>query len=161
VPGGGVVENGALKGGKMVMTNSTNNTDTGIYFISHEDVEDLWMWLRWTSWQPCCFNLFERLLPSITYRRIHYTKSIIIRTLSHCDLFCQPLHQAPLLSLSYRSIGDCLPQPPWSGSGVRWEAGARPWVTWFSNRRHPILYWFTSHYSNHYVVSTFPTFSKW
>lgn len=41
VPGGGVVENGALKGGKMVMTNSTNNTDTGIYFISHEDVEDL------------------------------------------------------------------------------------------------------------------------
>ena len=41
VPGGGVVENGALKGGKRVMTNSTNNTDTGIYFISHENVEDI------------------------------------------------------------------------------------------------------------------------
>lgn len=41
VSGGGLVENGALKGGKTVMTNSTNNTDTGIYFISHEDVEDI------------------------------------------------------------------------------------------------------------------------
>ena len=41
VPGGGVVENGALKGGRIVQTNSTNNTDTGIYFISHEDVEDI------------------------------------------------------------------------------------------------------------------------
>ena len=41
VTGGGVVENGALKGGKTVQTNSTNNTATGIYFISHEDVEDI------------------------------------------------------------------------------------------------------------------------
>lgn len=41
VPAGGVVENGALKGGKTVQTNSTNNTDTGVYFISHEDVEDI------------------------------------------------------------------------------------------------------------------------
>ena len=41
VPGNGVVENGALKGGSRVMTNSTNNTDTGIYFISHDNQEDL------------------------------------------------------------------------------------------------------------------------
>ncbi|KAI4159729.1 MAG: hypothetical protein LQ342_006344 [Letrouitia transgressa] len=41
VPTGGIVENGALKGGKIVQTNSTNNTDTGVYFISHEDVEDI------------------------------------------------------------------------------------------------------------------------
>ena len=41
VPGNGVAENGALKGGKTVMTNSTNNTNTGIYFISKENVEDL------------------------------------------------------------------------------------------------------------------------
>lgn len=40
-PGGGVVENGALKVGKTVMTNSTNNTATGIYFISNEPVEDI------------------------------------------------------------------------------------------------------------------------
>ena len=39
--GGGVVENGALKGGKTVQTNATNNTDTGLYFISHENVEDI------------------------------------------------------------------------------------------------------------------------
>lgn len=41
VPGGGVVENGALKGGKTVQTNVTNSTATGLYFISHEDVEDI------------------------------------------------------------------------------------------------------------------------
>ena len=41
VPGNGVVENGALKGGRRVMTNSTNNTDTGVYFISHDNQEDL------------------------------------------------------------------------------------------------------------------------
>ena len=41
VPASGVVENGALKGGKTVQTNSTNNTETGVYFISHEDVEDI------------------------------------------------------------------------------------------------------------------------
>ena len=41
VPANGVVENGALKGGRTVQTNSTNNTDTGVYFISHEDVEDI------------------------------------------------------------------------------------------------------------------------
>ena len=41
VPGNGVVENGALKGGKTIQTNSTNNTETGIYFISHDNVEDL------------------------------------------------------------------------------------------------------------------------
>ncbi|KAA6413449.1 MAG: hypothetical protein FRX48_03195 [Lasallia pustulata] len=41
VPGGGVVENGALKGGKTVQTNSTNDTSTGLYFISHENVEDI------------------------------------------------------------------------------------------------------------------------
>ena len=41
VPGGGVVENGYLKGGKVVQTNSTNDTATGIYFISHEDMEDI------------------------------------------------------------------------------------------------------------------------
>ncbi|KAL8718576.1 MAG: hypothetical protein Q9225_004306 [Loekoesia sp. 1 TL-2023] len=39
VPGGGVVENGALKGGKTVQTNVTNSTATGLYFISHENVE--------------------------------------------------------------------------------------------------------------------------
>ena len=41
VPANGVVENGALKGGKTVQTNSTNNTETGVYFISHENVEDI------------------------------------------------------------------------------------------------------------------------
>ncbi len=34
VPGGGVVESGYLKGGKVVQTNSTNDTTTGKYFIS-------------------------------------------------------------------------------------------------------------------------------
>lgn len=33
VPGGGVVENGALKGGRVVQTNLTKNTDTGAYAI--------------------------------------------------------------------------------------------------------------------------------
>ena len=41
VPGGGVVENGVLKGGKTLQTNATNNTETGLYFISHENVEDI------------------------------------------------------------------------------------------------------------------------
>ena len=41
VSGGGVVENGALKGGRTVQTNETNSTATGLYFISHEDVEDI------------------------------------------------------------------------------------------------------------------------
>lgn len=41
VPGGGVVENGVLRGGKVVQTNMTNNTDTGLYFISHENREDI------------------------------------------------------------------------------------------------------------------------
>ena len=41
VPGGGIVGNGALKGGRVVQTNSTNNTATGMYFISREDVEDI------------------------------------------------------------------------------------------------------------------------
>lgn len=40
-PGGGVVENGALKLGKTVQTNSTNNTETGVYFISNDPVEDI------------------------------------------------------------------------------------------------------------------------
>lgn len=40
-PGGGVVENGALKLGKTIQTNSTNNTETGVYFISNEPVEDI------------------------------------------------------------------------------------------------------------------------
>lgn len=37
-PGGGVVENGALKGGKTVGTNFTRNTETGKYFVSNEPV---------------------------------------------------------------------------------------------------------------------------
>ena len=41
VPGGGVVENGALKGGKTVQTNETMNTDTGAFFISMDNEEDL------------------------------------------------------------------------------------------------------------------------
>ena len=40
-PGGGVVENGALKLGKTVQTNSTNNTETGVYFISNDAEEDI------------------------------------------------------------------------------------------------------------------------
>jgi alkaline phosphatase D len=38
---GGVVENGALKGGKVVQTNITNATDTGRYFISQENVQNI------------------------------------------------------------------------------------------------------------------------
>ncbi|KAL9122439.1 MAG: hypothetical protein Q9187_001001 [Circinaria calcarea] len=34
VPGGGVVENGALKGGQTVQTNATKDTATGRYFVS-------------------------------------------------------------------------------------------------------------------------------
>ena len=41
VTGGGVVANGYLRGGKVVQTNLTHNTETGGYFISHEDVEDI------------------------------------------------------------------------------------------------------------------------
>ena len=41
VPANGVVENGALKGGKTVQTNITHDTKKGGYFISHEDVEDI------------------------------------------------------------------------------------------------------------------------
>ncbi|KAL9130421.1 MAG: hypothetical protein Q9217_001388 [Psora testacea] len=40
-PAGGIVENGALKLGKTVQTNATNNTETGIFFISNEPVEDI------------------------------------------------------------------------------------------------------------------------
>ncbi|MCJ1367199.1 hypothetical protein MMC16_006331 [Acarospora aff. strigata] len=36
VPGGGIVENGALKGGKVVQTNATRDTGTGKYFVSSE-----------------------------------------------------------------------------------------------------------------------------
>ena len=39
--GGGVVANGYLRGGQMRVTNVTNNTQTGQYFISREDREDL------------------------------------------------------------------------------------------------------------------------
>ena len=39
--GGGVVENGALKLGKTVQTNATNDTSTGQYFISNDPVEDI------------------------------------------------------------------------------------------------------------------------
>ncbi|KKY28615.1 putative alkaline phosphatase [Phaeomoniella chlamydospora] len=38
---GGVVENGAIKGGRTVQTNRTNSTDTGMYLITHYDQEDL------------------------------------------------------------------------------------------------------------------------
>ena len=38
---GGVVENGAVKFGKAVQTNITKSTDTGRYYISHDNQEDL------------------------------------------------------------------------------------------------------------------------
>ena len=38
---GGAVENGAVKFGKTVQTNITNSTDTGLYYISHDNQEDL------------------------------------------------------------------------------------------------------------------------
>lgn len=41
VTGGGVVENGALKGGKRVMTNETVDTETGKFFISQDPIEDI------------------------------------------------------------------------------------------------------------------------
>ena len=39
--GGGAVANGYLRGGQVRATNVTNNTQTGQYFISHEDKEDI------------------------------------------------------------------------------------------------------------------------
>ena len=39
--GGGVVENGALKGGKTVGTNLTHNVANGSYFVSNFSVEDI------------------------------------------------------------------------------------------------------------------------
>jgi len=39
--GGGVAESGALKGGSVVQTNLTVNTETGKWFISREDQEVL------------------------------------------------------------------------------------------------------------------------
>ena len=41
ITGGGVVENGALKGGKRIMANETVNTETGKFFISQDPVEDI------------------------------------------------------------------------------------------------------------------------
>ncbi|KAJ9266753.1 hypothetical protein DTO212C5_6180 [Paecilomyces variotii] len=41
VPAGGVVENGALKGGQTVQTNMTHDTETGLWYVSHEDQEDI------------------------------------------------------------------------------------------------------------------------
>lgn len=38
-PGGGVVENGALKGGRTVGTNSTVDTETGQFSVSMEDYD--------------------------------------------------------------------------------------------------------------------------
>lgn len=38
---GGVVESGALKSGKVVQTNATNSTDTGTWFVSLDNEEDL------------------------------------------------------------------------------------------------------------------------
>src|SRR2546423_4317744 len=38
---GGAVENGVVKFGKTVQTNITNSTDTGLYYISHDNQEDL------------------------------------------------------------------------------------------------------------------------
>ena len=35
------MENGALKLGKTIQTNSTNDTSTGQYFISNDPVEDI------------------------------------------------------------------------------------------------------------------------
>ena len=39
--GGGVVESGFLKNGQVKMTNVTNNTATGQYFVSMENEEDI------------------------------------------------------------------------------------------------------------------------
>jgi len=38
---GGVAESGSLKGGVIKETNITNNTATGLYFISHANEEDI------------------------------------------------------------------------------------------------------------------------
>ena len=38
---GGAVENGYVKGGHTLQTNITNATDTGMYFISNDPVEDI------------------------------------------------------------------------------------------------------------------------
>ena len=38
---GGIAESGSLKGGSISQTNITNNTETGKYFISHFNQEDL------------------------------------------------------------------------------------------------------------------------
>jgi alkaline phosphatase D len=38
---GGEVENGAVKFGKTIQTNITNSTDSGLYYISHDNQEDL------------------------------------------------------------------------------------------------------------------------
>lgn len=38
---GGAVENGALKGGRTLQTNITNSTDTGKYYISFNNTEDI------------------------------------------------------------------------------------------------------------------------
>lgn len=38
---GGVAEVGSLKGGVIQQTNLTNNTETGKYFISYYNEEDL------------------------------------------------------------------------------------------------------------------------
>ncbi|KAI5201872.1 hypothetical protein E4T39_05037 [Aureobasidium subglaciale] len=38
---GGLVESGALKLGQVMQTNATNNTETGVWFVSHENVEDI------------------------------------------------------------------------------------------------------------------------
>nr|POE72990.1 alkaline phosphatase d [Quercus suber] len=38
---GGIAESGSLKGGQITQTNVTNNTETGMWSISHEDQEDI------------------------------------------------------------------------------------------------------------------------
>ena len=41
IVGGGVVENGALKGGKTVGTNVTTDTATGKVFVGANDINDI------------------------------------------------------------------------------------------------------------------------
>lgn len=38
---GGIAESGALKGGRIVQTNATNSTDTGRFFVSQFNEEDI------------------------------------------------------------------------------------------------------------------------
>jgi alkaline phosphatase D len=38
---GGIVESGALKLGQVVQTNATNNTQTGVWFVSQANEEDI------------------------------------------------------------------------------------------------------------------------